>query len=167
MDAKEILAQTPLFANALDEVQIGYLASQSRPAFFRANTRLMSQGDFGGSMFIIVRGEVLVSLSGGGKDERMLATLGPGEIVGEMSLFTGDRRTATVAAKDNVEALEITKASLERIFLKSPELIGRFGKVVAKRQAQLRLAAAPTESARDAFIKQARAAFSGLFRAAR
>lgn len=167
MDAKEILAQTPLFADALDTVQIAYLASQSRPAFFRAGTQLMHQGDFGGSMFVIVRGEVAVSLSGGDEQQHVLATLGPGDIVGEMSLFTGDRRTATVAASSNVEAVEITKASLERIFLKSPELVGRFGKVLAKRQAELRSAAVPTEPAREAFIKQARAAFAALFRSAR
>lgn len=167
MDARQIITQTPLFADALDDVQMAYLASQSRPAFFRAGTRLMNQGDFGGSMFIIVSGEVSVSLSGNGDRERLLATLGSGEIVGEMSLFTGDRRTATVAAVSNVDAVEITKASLERIFLKSPELVGRFGKVLAKRQAELKSLAVPTESAREAFIKQARAAFVSLFRSAR
>ena len=56
-------AATPLFADALDQEQLTFLASESRAAFFRAGTRLMNQGDFGGSMFVIVEGKVAVNFT--------------------------------------------------------------------------------------------------------
>ena len=120
------LEKVPLFADALDAEQLRFLAPQSRPAFFRAGTRLMNQGDFGGAMFVIATGEVAVTFVDEDAREQTVAKLGPRDVVGEMSLFTGDRRTATVSAVTNVDAIEITKWSLERVFARAPELIDKF-----------------------------------------
>lgn len=161
MEPREVLATIPLFAEALDAGQLDFLAAQSRQALFRPETRLMSQGSLGGSMFVIVRGDVSVNFVDEHGREQSVATLGPGEVVGEMSLFTGDRRTATVTAATTVDAIEITKWSLERVFAKAPELVDKFADVLARRQAELSQlsGAAP----RDAFLGQARKAFSGIF----
>jgi CRP-like cAMP-binding protein len=167
MNAREILITTKLFAESLNADEIKFLAAQSRPAFFLAGTRLMNQGDFGGSMYVIVKGEVSVNLVDRDAREQSVAALGPGDIVGEMSLFTGDRRTATVSAVSNVDAVEITKWSLERVFSKSPGLVDRFAEVLAKRQAELNNLASTQGSSREAFIRQARNAFAGLFGGAR
>ncbi len=137
MEPRDILSKVDLFSDALDAEQIGFLAGQSRPAFFRAETRLMTQGSLGGSMYVIMRGVVGVTFVDEHGREQAVASLGPGEVVGEMSLFTGDRRTATVSAITNVDAIEITKWSLERVFAKAPDLIDRFADVLAKRQAEL------------------------------
>jgi CRP/FNR family transcriptional regulator, cyclic AMP receptor protein len=168
MEARETLARVPLFADTLDAEQITFLASQSRPSFFRAGTRLMNQGDFGGSMFVIVKGDVSVNVVDPDAREQSVASLGPGDIVGEMSLFTGDRRSATVSAVTNVDAIEITKWSLERVFTKSPGLLDRFAELLAKRQAELgALSRSQSASSREAFLRQARNAFTSLFGGAR
>src|SRR5258707_14266767 len=57
MDALAFLAKVPLFSGVLKEAQLAFLAKESRPAFFRAGTRLMRQGDFGGAMFAITEGD--------------------------------------------------------------------------------------------------------------
>lgn len=164
MEARDFLKDIPLFADTLDEAQLSFLASQSRPAFFREGTRLMNQGDFGGSMFVILDGEVSVNFVDEAVTERAVATLKRGDIVGEMSLFTGDRRTATVVAVTNVNAIEITKWSLERVFARAPELLDRFAGVLAQRQEELNaLSSVRTSTARDAFVRQARNVFAGLF----
>ncbi len=162
MDARATLSGVPLFADTLDAEQLDFLAKQSRTAFFRADTRLMSQGSFGGSMFVLVEGAVSVNFVDEHGREQTVATLGPGDVVGEMSLFTGDRRTATVSAVSNVNAIEITKWSLERVFAKAPELVDRFADVLAKRQAELN-ALSGTPSPREAFVNQARRLFTGAF----
>jgi CRP-like cAMP-binding protein len=167
-DPYRVLAKVALFADALDAAQLRRLASESRPAFFRAGTRLMNQGDFGGSMFVLVAGEVAVRFIDPNGREQAVATLGPGDVVGEMSLFTGDRRTATVVAVTQVDAVEITKASLERVFLKSPELVDRFASVLAERQAELSAAArAERGASRKDFVRQARSVFAAIFSVAR
>lgn len=165
MEAREFLSTVPLFAEALNAVQLDLLARECRPAFFRDGTRLMNQGDFGGSMFVIAEGAVAVTFLDAEAREQTVATLGPGDVVGEMSLFTGDRRTATVAAVGNVDAIEITKASLERIFARAPELVDKFAAVLAKRQAELTaVSRQQSGAARESFAAGARKLFASLFR---
>jgi NTE family protein len=104
-----------------------------------------------------------VTFTDGDAREQNVATLGSGDVVGEMSLFTGDRRTATVAALSNVNAIEIGKASLERVFARAPELVDTFARVLAKRQAELNAASHGESSAGGDFAKRARKMFRGLF----
>jgi CRP-like cAMP-binding protein len=164
MDALATLAKVPLFADALDEKQLAFLAKESRPAFFLPGTRLMNQGDLGGSMFVITEGKVGVTFVDADAREQTVATLGPGDVVGEMSLFTGDRRTATVAAISKVDAIEITKWSLERVFAKAPDLIDKFAAVLAKRQAELNaVSRSPSKTSNENFARQARKVFAGIF----
>ena len=164
VDPEKFLAGVPLFAEALNAEQLAFLAGQSRPAFFLAEARLMSQGSLGGSMYVIVSGEVGVSFVDEHGREQPVATLGLGDVVGEMSLFTGDRRTATVVAASKVRAIEITKWSLERVFAKAPELVDTFAEVLARRQAELNaLSGQAAAGSRDAFVGQARKVFAGLF----
>jgi CRP-like cAMP-binding protein len=162
MDPREFLSKIPLFGDALNAEQLAFLAKESRAAFFRGGTRLMNQGDFGGSMFVIVDGQVGVTFVDGDAREQTVATLGPGDVVGEMSLFTGDRRTATVAAVSNVNAIEITKWSLERVFAKAPELVDKFAAVLAKRQAELN-AVSRSPASTEKFARGARKVFAGIF----
>lgn len=164
MEPRDFLAKIPLFADALNAEQLAFLAKESRPAFFRAGTRLMSQGDFGGSMFVIAMGKVGVTFVDEDAREQAVATLGPGDVVGEMSLFTGDRRTATVGAIENVDAIEITKWSLERVFAKAPDLVDKFAGVLAKRQAELNaVSRSHSAAAGENFARSARKVFAGIF----
>ena len=164
MDAREFLSKVPLFAGALNADQLAFLAKGSRTAFFLAGTRLMNQGDFGGSMFVITEGKVGVTFVDADAREQLVATLGPGDVVGEMSLFTGDRRTATVSAISNVNAIEITKWSLERVFAKAPDLIDIFAAVLAKRQAELNaVSRSRSVSSNEKFAQNARRVFVNIF----
>jgi CRP-like cAMP-binding protein len=105
-----------------------------------------------------------VTFVDGDSREQAIATLGSRDIVGEMSLFTGDRRTATVGAVENIEAIEITKSSLERVFAKAPELLDEFARVLARRQAELNAVSGTGHSDESDFRHCARKAFRRLFR---
>lgn len=138
VDRRAFLAKMPLFADTLDGEGLDHLAAESALAFFPKDTILMSEGEFGGSMFAVVEGRVGVTLGDAGRRGHEVAELGPGEIVGEIALMTGQRRSATVVAETDVVAIEIPKFALEEMFTRSPELIDRFGAVLAGRQAKLR-----------------------------
>jgi CRP-like cAMP-binding protein len=73
-----------------------------------------------------------------GETARTVAVLASGDIVGEMSLMTGAPRTATVTALTPLRVLEIPKARMEALLADSPDLLERFGSVLAKRQSQLK-----------------------------
>lgn len=136
MDAEPILAKTPLFSEVLDDVQRSALALKCRFVDFPDGAVLMSEGDFGASMYALVEGEVAVHVTERNREEHV-ATLGAGEIVGEISLLTGARRTASVSASGPVKALEISKVALEPVLVQKPELLDRFCAILERRQKEL------------------------------
>ena len=87
-------------------------------------------------MCVLVDGKVTVSVHSPA-GEKTIATLTPGEVVGEMSLFTGERRSATVTAAGRVAAIEITKDALKPILAGAPALVDRFAALVEQRHAEL------------------------------
>lgn len=158
----EILAKIPLFAEVLDSDQIERLAAKSQVSEFAAGSLLMTEGDFGTSMFAVARGSVAVTLAGKRNDAYGVAELTAGDIVGEMSLMTGARRNATVTATTDVTAVEITKVALEEILARAPDLIDSFGAVLARRQAERdRAAADAARGGKDKLISQIRHFFGG------
>ena len=160
VDTREILTAIPLFAEVLDADQIDTLAAKCHETVFPAGAVLMTEGDFGTSMFALVEGSVSVSLADKRGDAHGVAELTAGDFVGEMSLLTGARRTATVVAKTEVVAIEITKVALEEILARAPDLIDQFGLVLAWRQAELERAAADVANAnKDDFVSQIRRFF--------
>jgi CRP-like cAMP-binding protein len=138
VDRRAFLAGMPIFADTLDAEGLDHLAAGSTVAFFPKDTLLMSEGEFGGSMFAVVEGRVAVTLHDADGRGHGVAELGPGEVVGEIALMTGQRRSATVKASTDVVAIEIPKFALEETFIRSPGLIDRLGAVLAGRQARLR-----------------------------
>ena len=162
VDAKQVLAGLPLFAETLDEAQLAALAHKSAPVIFPAGAILMTEGDFATSMFAIVEGTVAVVVADHDGAVRHVADLKEGDVVGEMSLMTGARRSATVTATTEVVALEVTKFSLEAILTRAPELIDRFGEILVRRQAELDQITADT-APKDDIVSQIRRFFPSVF----
>lgn len=161
--ALNALKEIHVFSDVLAPDQLKQLARECRPSFFLAGSTLMAQGDFGNCMFCITDGLVSVSVVDPLERESEVTQLGPGGVVGEMALLTGDRRTATVTALTNVHALEVSKPALERIFARSPDLIENFGAMLALRQQALeQIAADPAGSMRAHFVKQIRQVFAAI-----
>ena len=130
------LGGTSFFNAVLDAAAIDALHAASRRVAFPRGAVLMRQGEPGASMFTIVSGKVVVSVQE--RDgEHKVAELGPDDYVGEMSLLTGEPRSATVVAKGKVVALETSKAALQPILEKAPHLAQKFAEMVRDRQAQL------------------------------
>jgi len=137
MEARDVLARTKLFSDVLSDRQLQDLAARSKVYDVGKDRVLMTEGDFGTSMFILVEGKVDVTVAGTRHANREVAMLGPGDIFGEMSLMTGARRAATVTTMEPTRVVEITKVALENVLTHAPELVDRFGAFLAKRRAQL------------------------------
>ena len=160
---REVIGAIPLFGGVLSATLLDGLAAKSNLMVFPAGTTLMSEGDFGVAMYAVAEGSVIVSLIDRHGHEQRVATLGSGDIVGEMSLMTGARRNATVVATTGVTALEITKVALEDILKQAPELIGRFGDVLSRRQAELDRIAADADHDAHTIAYQIRRFFPSVF----
>ncbi len=149
IDPRAVLAAIPLFAETLNARQLDHLAAQCEPMLFPAGSFLISEGDFGDAMFAIISGEADVVLHDERGGEHDVAVLKAGDITGEMSILTGMRRQATVAANTDVVALQIGKPAIEEIFARAPELIDRFSAVLSERQVLLNQVAAEAATPQD------------------
>lgn len=99
---------------------------------FRDKQILIKEGEIQQKIFWIVSGEVYVTRRVGEK-YRVMATLGKGELIGEMSFFDKSVRSATVIAKGDVETLEFTKENFADIYTASPQWSRRLMVSLAKR----------------------------------
>src|SRR5579862_2217913 len=83
---------------------------------FPPGHRIIEEGSFGNSFFILTAGTVAVSL---GPDEQRLATLGPGSFFGEMTLISGLPRNANVKTLEACQAVEVPRRAFE-VWMKKP-----------------------------------------------
>ncbi len=105
---------------------------------------IVLKGAPGASLFTIVSGDV--DILTGDLTSKPVATLGPKDIFGEMSLLTGEPRSATVRARSSVEVLEIDKPGMQQVIAKRPELSEKLADLVAKRLADSAAASHPEKS---------------------
>jgi CRP/FNR family transcriptional regulator, cyclic AMP receptor protein len=95
------LAAVPLFA-ALSKRDLQKIAKASTQLSVDEGRVLVEQGATGHEGFVILDGEAVVKRNG-----RKIATLGPGDVFGELSLFDGGPRAATVTATSPLDLLVI------------------------------------------------------------
>jgi len=105
-DAEELLAALPLFAMLAPEERRA-LARSARPLALGPTERFVLQGTEGTSLFVVADGEVEVLMRRAGARDLRIAVMGRGAVVGEMSLLTGEPRSATVRAVDGTLVYEI------------------------------------------------------------
>ena len=134
MSAREILESVPFFREALDDKELTLLADHARTHTLAKGETLIAEDRPGHSMFVVVSGELEVTLKG---DSDRVAKLEKGGIVGEMSLLTGTPRNANVTALTDVEVLEVDKAALANVLWMSTDLVDRFVEMLFRRQGEL------------------------------
>lgn len=88
-------------------------------------SHVFRQGSVGDTMFMIVEGELRVSVRVNQR-ESILATLGVGESFGEMALLDEGKRSADVIANVDCMLLSISKSGLEKLFAEAPALAAPF-----------------------------------------
>lgn len=119
-EAKEIQAST-LFASFHEQALEEILTSTSLRSYHEGDI-IVTEGEEGSSLFLIVSGEVKVFTRGQRGEHLPLAELGAGDFFGEVSLLTGKPRTATITAKGPVIAIELHKEDVDRIAETHPEV---------------------------------------------
>ena len=123
----ELLAKMPLFS-ACNQRELAQVAALTVPAEFPAGAVLTRQGASGGLAFVIASGSAEVVRGG-----RRLARLGPGDVVGELSLIDGEPRSATVRALTDMEVLEVSAEDLRRLLRKVPTVVRKLLEALSER----------------------------------
>lgn len=89
---------------------------------------LCREGAPGDSFYLIIAGEAQVL-----KGERVMTTLGPGEVFGEMALLTGEPRSATIVALTSMELYQLRRAHFNNALTRSPHLATALSRALARR----------------------------------
>lgn len=110
----ELLASTGLF-NVLDEATLKAVESALEPVCIPGGEILLRQGDPGDSLYILIYGRLQISVRTEDGGEEVVGEVGRGEVVGEMSVLTGEPRSATARAIRDSELVRFTKDSFERV----------------------------------------------------
>ena len=158
-EALSILRGEPLF-ECLSNEQLDRLVKQARLNHFGGGESVIEEGAEGDSMFVLLRGAANVSVSKNGSTISV-ATLNSGDCFGEMSLLTGERRTATVRAEGDCYVMEIGKPIMAEIIRESPVCLQQLSEILARRKMEMEgvLKDAPTSAGQAAKEKEYRATF--------
>jgi serine phosphatase RsbU (regulator of sigma subunit) len=121
MTTEQILSQVPLF-RSLPQEEIDSLASALNPVELMAGATIFQEGSRDRRFYIVVEGQVEVYKKMDG-EERLLATLKTGDLIGEMSLFSEDgSHTASVRALTDLRLLEMPPGQFDAMLHRQPEL---------------------------------------------
>ncbi len=135
----QALAGVPMLAALADEER-ALLTAAAEERVYGAGERIVRQGDPGESMFVLVDGTARVFV----EPDTDVAVIERGECFGEMSLLTGDPRSASVSARTDCVVLEISPDAFNQIARENPAALDRVTTLAAERRPpleQARLAA--------------------------
>jgi len=129
------LASVDLFGG-LPEAMRQELSEQLAYMPFAAGEAVTREGDQDEGLFILVEGEASVRI-GSGREEREVAKLGAGQFFGEMSLMTGEARTATVLATTDLVTYRMNKPAFQRVLADKPEIAEQIAEILVSRRTAL------------------------------
>jgi len=118
---------------ALPERLAANLFAGATPVRLAADEALFMAGDAGNGCYRIEQGLLKVSIVSPSGTERILAFLGPGAIVGELSIIDGLPRSASIVAIRDCELMFVSKAAFEDCAKKHPEVYRYLVSVLAAR----------------------------------
>lgn len=98
---------------------------------------IFREGEPGDTLHVIEKGRVLIQVSTIRGDKTTLSVRGPGDVVGELALFGGGRRTATVLALERTETLVLTHASLNRLRKEDPRVDRFLAELLSEKLAEV------------------------------
>jgi len=130
------LQRVPLF-RTLNDGEMGRLAPRLKQLSFGPGEVIIRQGDGGESMFLLLTGEANVLLTNAAGLSQQVRTLSAGDFFGEMSLLTGEARSATVVAARQVDCLRLDKSDLNDLLSGRTEIAEDMSLAVAERQVEL------------------------------
>ena len=127
----QVLQEMPLFRN-VDPKQLRVVAMMSESLTYRSGERLFEQGDEGDAAFIILDGEVevLVKSDGG---EQSVATLGKGEIFGELAVICDQTRSSAIAARTDLEVLRLGRGDVLKLMREFPDILLQMVRILGTR----------------------------------
>ncbi|HVT02417.1 MAG TPA: cyclic nucleotide-binding domain-containing protein [Thermoanaerobaculia bacterium] len=121
VEERRPVPKSPLFEHLSEEEREAVVREMILEQFDEGDI-VITEGEVGSSLYVMVSGEVKVFSRGPKGDNVYLAKLGEGDFFGEVSILTGRPRTATITASQRSELLRLDKEKLDDIVVKHPRV---------------------------------------------
>jgi CRP-like cAMP-binding protein len=135
-DRRALLAATPLFRD-LEPKQLEDLARVARRKQLARHEELFHKGDEGAELFVVVEGKLKALTTSLEGDDIVFSILGRGDAFGEIALFSGTPRTATIVAIEACELLAVDRRELFGLLKSHPNAALSLLRVLAERLTSL------------------------------
>ena len=133
------LLRAPTALMQLNEEEALTVVGFMQPRRFSSGTTIIRQGeaDDTGFMVLVLEGEITVeTLIARRSDPATVNVLGPGSLIGEMSLVDGAARSASCTASTDVHCAVLTRSALETLITEQPATAAKLMTAVAQRLAE-------------------------------
>ncbi|MEO1747856.1 MAG: mechanosensitive ion channel family protein [Pseudomonadota bacterium] len=134
-DRVSMLSRSQLFNDALHSDELAELAGKLSVCEYAIDQVVIQQGDEGQSLFLVAEGFLDVHITGDKGTTTKVGHISAGEIFGEMSMLTGEPRSATVTASTQVVTYEVKRDDLQLVLDNRPDIAEAVSQIVARRQA--------------------------------
>ena len=135
-DAIELLSSVPAFSELAAE-DLGPLAQVAVLRRFPAGSHVFNEGDRGDVCYVVRSGSARVTRQHSDGRVITLASLNKGDIFGELAMFDGEVRSASIEATDDLEVLALVGEDVRLLLAKHPHVTVKLLASLARR---LRLA---------------------------
>lgn len=131
-----ILKRIFLFQN-FNEEELKEIAANMRSKIYLPEEIIVKQGDEGGSMYIVKSGKLSVEIETATGHSRWIKDLSKNDFFGEISLLTGEKRTASIKAKSLSEVFELRAKDLKEILRKNPKIAEELSLIIEQRKKEI------------------------------
>jgi CRP/FNR family transcriptional regulator len=116
-----LLRSVPLFAD-LEEDELERFSQVAVPRSIPAGNRVFHEGDSSDACYIVREGKFRVTREHSDGRAITLATLGPGEVFGELAMLDGDTRSASAEALTDGELLALPANDVRSLLARHPDI---------------------------------------------
>ena len=136
-DFRDVLRRVELFEN-VPEAELDRIGALLKEKRYRQDQVLFKQGDVGDALYIVAAGKIKVYTGDGGQ-EKVLAFFSEGEVLGEMSLLTGEPRSASAMAVSDTRVLALAKPDFDDYLATNVTVMREMMRLIALRQTETNL----------------------------
>lgn len=131
---RDFVRRVEIFAE-LGNRELKAVAKSCSESTFEDGELLCKQGERGIAAFLIISGQVQVinEFEGEDEDDIIIATLGQGTFVGELSIIDGAQRVASVVAKGEVKTLVLTQWAMLGLLRSKPAIAAAMLPIIVRR----------------------------------
>lgn len=128
----DLLARSALF-KGVTEADLRSVAAGMGELELEAGERVIRAGATDDTVFLVAAGTVRISVSRPGATDVVIAMLGPGDVVGELSALDAAGRSADVVAMEPTRLFALTHDALDRVLAEAPQVNRNLLRLLARR----------------------------------